>query len=98
MMKLGHKYKHGEGDLATSCNVNMKVIKDKQKKVNKYIAERNNDKEVKFYRSHVVEKMESIFTKRELAFLVQQYSEIIQVSMKKTENIDHDPAIYFSKK
>ncbi len=98
-MSFGNKYKHGKGDLPASCGIDLEKLKAKQKQINKFINVRNENKDNKFYRSQVVEKMESLFTKRELAFLVQQYSEVIQSKIVKPRDTEFiDPSITFIKK
>ena len=78
MFKKKVVYNHGASTLVKACKVNQKKIKRKQDQLNDYIVSYQLKTKTELPRSRVVEKLEQLFSKRELAYIAQQYSEIIQ--------------------
>lgn len=96
--KKSSEYNHDAPTIAKACKVSQKRIRRKQNQLNDFIVGKQLKTRNEISRSRVVEKLEKLFTKRELAFIVQQYSEMIQrgnvkpLKMKK-EQLDDDPSI-----
>lgn len=95
--KKGNKFKHDASTLAKACGVSQKKIKRKQDQLNDYIVNSQLKSKEELQRSRVIEKLEQLFTKRELAYITQQYSEMIQkgglATTTATKDAYDDPSV-----
>ena len=89
-------YNHNASTIAKACKISQKTIKRKHEQINDFIVDSQLKSNAEISRSRVVEKLEQLYTKRELAFIVQQYSEMIQKGEPRSpeKELVNDPSVY----